>query len=257
MRLLRPVTEAEVMAEFLRNEFHREEFHCDRERFERLVMEADLADPAENALRRALLFRRRGHMWRELPADTVWSEAEFTAADIPRLRVFPRAQWRAVAGGSFQLTDITERIRRRRFRGRTARFISQLHLMSYQLRSGEQAPTSVLLIGVDTEKPLTVLEGNHRLTAALLASPDLLLARFRFLCGLSPRMTDSCWYETNFANLWRYAKNRLQHLRDGEADVERLLPLPSAEDARPSAGAAGTASPDQGFFPWRAHHEDR
>jgi hypothetical protein len=41
---------------------------------------------------------------------------------------------------------------------------------------------------------------------------------------MSPRMTESCWYETNLANLWRYAKNRIRNLRDREADVEKLLP---------------------------------
>ena len=32
----------------------------------------------------------------------------------------------------------------------------------------------MLLIGIDDDNPVTVLEGNHRLTAALLASPDVL-----------------------------------------------------------------------------------
>jgi hypothetical protein len=39
MKLLRHVTEAEVIAEFLKNEFYQEEFHHDREQFEQLVWE--------------------------------------------------------------------------------------------------------------------------------------------------------------------------------------------------------------------------
>ena len=58
------------------------EFHADRESFERLVMEADLANEDENALRRALLFRRRGHMWREVPSDTQWWEVELEPDDL-------------------------------------------------------------------------------------------------------------------------------------------------------------------------------
>lgn len=223
MKILRPVAEAEVIAEFLRNEFHHPEFHHDRARFEPLVVHADTASETENALRRALLFRRRGHMWRELPPDTQWSEVRLEPQDIPRLRVFPRAQWRRLADGSFQLQQIAERVRSQQFNGRTAEFILQLNLLSEYLRE-DGAVSSVLLIGVDAEQPLTVLEGNHRLTAALLASPEFLLTRFRFLCGLSPRMTESCWYETSFRNLWRYAKNRLKHFYDRDADVERLLP---------------------------------
>ncbi len=42
MKRLRRVTEAEVIAEFLKNEFYQEEFHHDREQFEQLVLGADL-----------------------------------------------------------------------------------------------------------------------------------------------------------------------------------------------------------------------
>ena len=37
---------------------------------------------APNAIRRALLFRRRGHMWRELPSDTQWWEVTLEADDL-------------------------------------------------------------------------------------------------------------------------------------------------------------------------------
>ena len=77
MKRLRRVEEPEVIAEFLKNEFYQGEFHEDREQFEKLVLEADITNDVENALRRALLFRRRGHMWRELPADTQWWQVEF------------------------------------------------------------------------------------------------------------------------------------------------------------------------------------
>ena len=83
-------------------------------------MHANIASEAENALRRALLFRRRGHMWRELPACTQWWEVCMEPGDLKRLRVFPRAQWRRIASGSFLLEDIVKRIRNKKFTGRTA-----------------------------------------------------------------------------------------------------------------------------------------
>ena len=223
MNRLRRVTEAEVIAEFLKNEFYQEEFHQDRERFEELVLGAQITDEAGNALRRALLFRRRGHMWRELPADTQWWEVQIEPQDLQRVRVFPRAQWRRVANGSFLLKDIVKRIRTKPFRGRTRDFIAKVQALSYYLRNHADE-SAVLLIGMDDEKPVTVLEGNHRLTAALLASPDVLQQRFRVFCGLSPRMSQSCWYQTNVPNLWRYARNRARNLfYDPDADVERLM----------------------------------
>ncbi len=223
MKRLRRVNEPEVIAEFLKNEFYQGEFHEDRAQFEKLVLEADVTDSVENALRRALLFRRRGHMWRELPADTQWWQVEFDEQDLSLIRVFPRAQWRRVSNGSFNLTDITERIRNGHFNGKTRDFISKVQSLSYRLRH-EKDRSSVLLIGIDENKPLTILEGNHRLTAALLAGPEMVRSNFQVLCGFSPNMGASCWYETNFPNLWRYAQNRFRNLfYDKDADVKRVI----------------------------------
>lgn len=241
MKRLRRVTEAEVIAEFLKNEFYQEEFHEDREQFEHLVLAADLADEVGNVLRRALLFRRRGHMWRELPADTQWREVNIEPQDLERVRVFPRAQWRRVANGSFLLKDIVKRIKSKPFRGRTRDFISKVQALSYYLRNHDDN-SAVLLIGVDDANPVTVLEGNHRLTAALLASPEVLQSRFRIFCGFSPSMSQSCWYQTNVPNLWRYGRNRVRHLfYDRDADVERLM-KPARVPVEPAAQSSLTST---------------
>ena len=223
MKKLRRITEAEVIAEFLKNEFYQEEFHRDRSNFEQLVLEANVTNETENALRRALLYRRRGHMLRELPPDTQWWEVEIEATGLNLIRVFPRAQWRRVADGSFLLRDIAERIRTVRFSGRTRDFISKVQALSYRVRV-EKDMSSVMLIGIDEACPFTILEGNHRLTAALLAGQGIIQQRFRVLCGFSPNMAQSCWYDTNLANLWRYAKNRMHNLfYDKDADISRVL----------------------------------
>jgi len=223
MRKLRHITEAEVIAEFLKNEFYQEEFHADRNDYEHLVLDADITNEAQNALRRALLFRRRGHMWREVPTDTQWWEVQLEPGDLEYIRVFPRAQWRRMAGDSFLLKDIVERIRSRRFRISTRDFIARVQALSYRLRS-EQDTSAVLLIGREENTPLTILEGNHRLSAALLAGTNVLQSRFRALCGFSERMAECCWYETNFVNLARYARHRISNLfYDRDADISRVL----------------------------------
>ncbi len=229
MKRLRRVHEPEVIAEFLKNEFYQEEFHADRSQFEHLVMDGDITNERENALRRALLFRRRGHMWRELPNDTQWWEVALDPNDLDLIRVFPRAQWRRVSNGSFQLTDITERISTIDFSGeKTKSFIAKVRSIASDLQAGKGS-SSVLLIGIDETNPLTILEGNHRLTAAFLISPTFVQTSFHILCGFSPNMGQSCWYETNFVNLWRYAKNRYRNLfYDREADVYRVLNEQSA-----------------------------
>ncbi len=238
MQRIRPVREAEVIAEFLRNEFYHPEFDSDRDRFQQWVTNPDITNEADNALRRALLFRRRGSMWRELPAGTEWWEVKVSPEDLSRIRVFPRAQWRRIASGSFLLTDIVQRIRSfNTGSSRTGSFISRLRALSAQLRAIEDR-SGVLLIGVDESQPLTIIEGNHRITAAMLASPSIALNRFRYFCGFSPRMTECCWYQTNLTNLWRYARNRLKVLTyDREAEFASILRHHAPENANQLFGA--------------------
>jgi len=230
MKRLRKVSEPEVIAEFLRNEFYQDDFHYDREKYEKIVLEPNIEDRLENAVRRALLFRRRGHMWRELPVDTEWWAVQLEATDVSRIRVFPRAQWRKIATGSYQLSEIVERIRLNHYSNGVRRFISKIQSLSYRLRR-ESDDSSVLLIGIDERQPLTILEGNHRVVAALLASPDVLLSQFRVLCGFSPHMSESCWYDTNLSTLWRYFRHRLRHVVDREADVELVLAAAESQAA--------------------------
>jgi hypothetical protein len=173
-------------------------------------------------------------MWRELPSDTQWWEVELNLEDLQYVRVFPRAQWRKIAREGYLLRDIVSRIRSERFSGSSRDFIARVQALSYRLRA-ESDRSAVLLIGVDEDKPLTILEGNHRLTAALLAGPNVFSARFRVLCGFSPNMSRSCWYETNLPNLWRYGQNRLRNLfYDRDADVSRVLRNVSRSTATPA-----------------------
>jgi hypothetical protein len=240
MKQLRRVTESEVIAEFLKNEFYQEEFHRDREQYEHLVLDADISNDEENLLRRALLFRRRGHMWRELPSDTQWWEIQLDAEDLDRLRVFPRAHWRKIASGSFRLADIVANIRSRRFGGKVGDFISKIHSLSYRLRFDHDV-SSVILIGVNEQEPVTIIEGNHRLTAAMLGAPETLRTRFRFFHGLSPHMNEVCWHHHSMSNIMRYLQNRLKHLWDDpDADLLRIpVPEPQTISAHYAKAVAG------------------
>lgn len=56
-------------------------------------------------------------------------------------------------------------------------------IRSRMLQDGS-ALGSVVLIGARDSGSLTILDGNHRLVAAMLASPSS-VPRLRFLCGLS------------------------------------------------------------------------
>lgn len=209
--LRRPLSEEEVIAEFLRSEFHHPEFKEYREEFSYLVRQPDFGSHRENGLRRALLFLRRGAMWRELPANTSWFEVELNDENLARVRFFPRAQWRRVAQGNFYLKDVVERIRQKLEESSDDEFFCKLHLLSGALQHNLMNPT-VLLIGLDDKGPLTILDGNHRMAAAMLSQPSATLGRLQFICGFSPDMIRCCWYYTSFNTLLRYFKNLVRNV---------------------------------------------
>jgi O-antigen/teichoic acid export membrane protein len=210
LRKICRIHENEVIADFLRGEFYQDEFKRFRKRFALLVSHPDFSNERENSLRRALLFRRRGRLWRELPADTEWWEVELTPQDISRIRVFPRNQWLRYGIPSFLLPETVERIRSRILSRSNDTFLEKLRSLSLEMKTQEESQfRSVILITLNERTPLTIIEGNHRMTAAALGVPDEVHRRFRFMCGFSPHMAECCWYQTDVSTLWRYAKNTI------------------------------------------------
>jgi hypothetical protein len=220
---LRRTKEEEIIAEFLKAEFYQPEFDPYRGRFTNVVYHPNLNDERENAIRRALLFRRRGRLWRELPHDTEWYQVQFQPSDMARIRAFPRKQWRGLAEGSFYLTGMIGRIRKETESKNPSRFGSKMRAVVADLRE-DLVPDSILLIGIDDDSPLTIIEGNHRMAAAMLHSPETVHQRFRFYCGFSPRMTQCCWYQTDLATLSRYATNIVRYMfQDRDYFIQRAV----------------------------------
>ncbi len=222
IRILRPVPEDVVIAEFLKSEFNRPIFREYQDDLGDIVRHPHLEDYEENAKRKALLFIRHFSLWKELPQDTVWYEVEIRDQDLDRIRVFPRAQWPNLAPRTLSIIDVAERIRKRQ-ESHAGPFEAKIDTIGERLLQPDDDLGSVLLIGVNEYQSLTVLDGNHRLVAAMLTKPRR-TQRLRYLCGFSPHMNECCWYTTNVATLFRYGKNLVKHLtRDHEAELARLL----------------------------------
>jgi O-antigen/teichoic acid export membrane protein len=246
LQIIRRVSEDEVVAAFLRNDFRSPEFRRYQEPLDALVTTPNLDSAIENARRRALLFLRHGALWRELPEGTDWFELELRAADLERIRVFPRAQWRKLARGNFSIGQVLRSFRSGHcYEVADQAFLSKIGDLGDWLTQDVDAG-AVLLIGLNGNAPLTILDGNHRLVAAALNSPEA-LHTFHFYCGLSPNMSQCCWYTTNLATLSRYAMNLLLHfMHDPEAEIARLFqsPSPSASLADRKSCPDGMLDPD-------------
>ncbi len=222
LRLIRRVSEDEVIAEFLKSDFDNPAFREYRDIMRQIVLTPNLADPAENIKRRALFYVRHLALWNELPKGTEWYEMKVQDTNLNQIRVFPRAQWRKIAGGDFSINKIGEGMRINE-RVIDSRFMSKIREIRDQLHLDDTVMGPVILIGITESDPLTILDGNHRLVAAMMANPSR-VDRLRFLCGLSPKMMESCWYNTSFVTLLHYGKNVLRNVvRSPKAELARLL----------------------------------
>lgn len=222
IRLLRRISEDEVIAEFMKSEFENAAYSKYHDTLNSIVFAPDLADQRESAKRRALLFLRHRSLWKELPPETEWHEAEVSESDLPYIRVFPRAHWRKIARGDFSITKVVERIQSSQ-QTTEAPFDLKISRIRDGLLQKDPNLGSVVLIGLSETEPLTILDGNHRFVAAVLEGR---VDQLRFLCGLSPKMSRCCWYRTNLINLIRYGGNLLRHFgRHPVSELERLFEL--------------------------------
>ena len=217
----------QVISEFLRSEFHHPEFEEYRREFGRIVNEPNLIITGRTPCGGPCYFcvaARCGGNYRKIQSGSRWS---LRRNDLERIRFFPRAQWRRVAEGSFYLTDMVECLRLKRDESPGRSFFQKLpHLTTRAGRSSE--PYSFADWSGCPESPLTILDGNHRMAAAMLAQPPGELDSFQFICGLSPAMTRCCWYRTNVNTVSRYLTNLLRHVfYDPESDIGRFAELDS------------------------------
>lgn len=221
LELVRRVSEDEVIAAFLRSDFDEPEFRNYQETMRDVVTTPDFTDAHRNAQRRALLFLRHQSLWNEVPAGTEWYEVKVNEANLGHIMMFPRAQWTKLAMGNFSATELAAKFSTRRHLV-DSKFVRKIEAIQNRLLEKDPGFSAVILIGVNESGPITILDGNHRFAAAVLASPSR-LPMLRFFCGLSPHMTECCWYQTNLVSLLRYAKNRLVHVtRNPAAEAARL-----------------------------------
>jgi hypothetical protein len=241
---LRPVTENEVITEFLNSDLNHPDFrNTIQSHGATTALDRSHADAV--ARRHALLVAKRRSLWEELPEKTEWHEVKINEEALELIRVFPRSQWRKLARGNFSIVRITE-VLGTGVPTLDEKFLSKIEALKEQISQGDGEFGTVILLGVDERGPLTILDGNHRLVAALL-SQRANISKLRFMCGFSPRMIDCCWYRTSATTLLRYGKHILARaLREPGAELQRIFgdysELPHNPAGPPHIGDAPAAS---------------
>lgn len=201
MRTIRPSNEAEVIAEFLRQEYASRDRYgalidaCLRDEGmpARLIADPDLTDHAENAARRRLLGRYRGYGTGDpsyltgFPtAGVEWVWAGLSRDEVLGVRYIRYAYWSALSAGTRSPIVAAERIRA----GIEVYEVSNTGFLELaaRLREGLRVPPLILVtarLPATGASGLVVLEGHARLTAYALA-PDAILDGLEVLVGASP-----------------------------------------------------------------------
>jgi hypothetical protein len=211
IKRIRRVSEDEAIAIFLKGEFHYPEFDRDRERFASVVNDSAGSGRGEAEMRKRLLYRRRGHVWRELPADTQWWQVEVDTEDVRKMNVFTRRHWPRMNPNDHSVAAFAEGMRSSHVSRIPSDEVTKILSLQQKMTQGYRGHEDILLVGVDERQPATILEGNNRIIAAYLADPGTIPSRFRFFLGISLSMSKCIFYRHTPGNFRSYLWHRLVH----------------------------------------------
>lgn len=177
MQHLRPISEDEMIAVFLRTELPSSRLTPSLRdilardgRDQRIIGIPDLANAADNVYRRAVLgayrgFRRDAELFRGFPAAVRWYRAVAIPEDLAHVRYINDDYWVGLSGGSRLPADAAARIRH----GVEVFGVSNAGFwrLADAIEAGATFP-ELIMVGAQEAAPLTLLEGHARLTAYYL-----------------------------------------------------------------------------------------
>lgn len=204
MKVIRSSGEAEMIAEFLRQEYASRERYgvrldaClrDEAMSPRLITDPVLTNQSDNAQRRRLFGRYRGYGSGEpsyltgFPSEGVaWSWANLSRDEMLRVRYIRYRYWTALSAGTRSPTVAAARIRA----GIEVYGVSNAGFLGLadRLREGLRVPPLILataLVTAADADALVVMEGHARLTAFALA-PEAIPDELEVLVGASPAIS--------------------------------------------------------------------
>jgi hypothetical protein len=153
----------------------------------RVVLEPDLGDPVENAIRRRVLAEHRAYpvdgLFGGYPDDVRWAWTALTPDELLAVRYIDYSYWLELSGGTRLPTDAARRLREgvELFGVPSDGFFE----LARELAAGKRISELILVDGPDG---LVVLEGHARLSAYAL-EPSAIPPELEVLVGSSPSMS--------------------------------------------------------------------
>lgn len=194
MRIIKSISEDEMIAIFLKAEIESERFGhhilqqlqadgVDRE----IIDSPDSTNTRENTYRRRLLdgyraYAQRAGYFEGFPHQVEWARAVLSQAEVKQIRYIDYDYWIELSGGTRYAADAIPRIQAgiEIFGQSTQGFWKFVHA----LEQGKQFD-ELILVSTGHDDPLVVMEGHARLTAYLM-KPDALPEELEVIIGYSP-----------------------------------------------------------------------
>jgi hypothetical protein len=197
MKLLRPITEDEMIATFLRAELDSGRygerlrgFLARDGRDEAVFRVPDLASPDENDYRRAILEEHRGYVRREglflyFPEQVEWHRAALTPDEVRAIRYINWDRWLRASDGTRLAPVAARRIR--------AGEIQDVTVEEHEAFVDASTQPELIAATTPALTPLVLVEGHVRLTAYALF-PERLPPEPEILLGISEEMAGWCQF---------------------------------------------------------------
>ncbi len=192
LRIVRSISEDEMIAVFLRGELDSERYGARLRELAGAEAEAlldpDTADAEVNRRRRETLDRHRAYERRQglflgFPDDVDWYRAVLTPDEVLDIRYIDWDWWLRLSGGSRRPRDAARRIR--------AAEIEGVGVEEHEALAASQHP--LIAVATRAGEPLVLVEGHARLTAYALF-PERLPTEVEILLGLSDAVRGWCQY---------------------------------------------------------------
>jgi hypothetical protein len=183
----RIATDDEVYCQFLGSELHRFPGAA-RADYSALVKNPDINDRYQNWRRRLGLFGVRYPLLAQLPSPLDWHTATLQPGDLEKLRLIRNCGWDDKAPGN--------QLGRVHFPGAFPESDQKKIAAILKSLSAPDSDKTLILIAQATGGPFTILDGNHRATAMMLAKRKgtFTEADVKAYVGVSPRMPMCIWF---------------------------------------------------------------
>jgi hypothetical protein len=198
MRIIKPITEPEVVAEFLRAEYFSPRFSDPIRSYlyseglsDQIILEPNLEIESQNNHRakilnaaRGYLDRKPGNVFHRFPDEVQWSWAQVSAEELSELYMPNHPAWMQITDNTRLLSVGAEYLMSSDPMGNPARFVRDF--MSTFDSSAAYPP--IIVVGRQIGSRLVVLEGSVRAISYWLLKDKI--NQVDLVIGLSPRMDE-------------------------------------------------------------------